>query len=85
MYALPQPAGPTGRVSRLGVTVNRKVGRAVLRNRVKRWVRESYRRMPDVKLRGTDFVVIAKPSAATSSYRSIREELARLFRGVAKA
>lgn len=47
---------------RLGITVTRKVGNAVRRNRIKRLVREWYRHMqahPDA-LAGCDLVVIAK-------------------------
>ena len=56
--------------ARLGITVTRKVGNAVRRNRIKRLVREWYRHMqaePDVStgvfdraLSGCDLVVIAK-------------------------
>jgi RNase P protein component len=38
--------------------------------------------MTEVKSCGADFVVIAKPTATTSSYREIREELRRLVRTV---
>jgi ribonuclease P protein component len=50
--------------SRLGVTVSRKVGNAVVRNRVKRRIREWFRRRRG-RLRGAwDLVVIARPDAA---------------------
>jgi len=65
------------RGSRLGITVSRKVGGAVVRNRVKRWVRESYRRFPEGRPPSTDLVVIAKPAAAGSTYQAIAAELRR--------
>jgi ribonuclease P protein component len=64
--------------ARLGVTVSRKVGGAVLRNKVKRWVRESCRRMKGALPPGMDLVVVARPSAAGSGYGPTAAELANL-------
>jgi ribonuclease P protein component len=48
---------------RLGLVVSRKVGGAVVRNRVKRLFRETYRRL-ETPPSGFDVVVIARSSAA---------------------
>jgi ribonuclease P protein component len=66
---------------RLGVTASRKVGSAVVRNRVKRRVRDAFRRQRGLLPASTDVVVIARPSAAELSGPAVAEELARLFSG----
>ncbi len=70
------PAGP----ARVGVTVSRKVGGAVLRNKVKRWVRESCRRLQRELPAGMELVIVARPSAAAAGYGPTASELANLAR-----
>jgi ribonuclease P protein component len=67
--------------SRLGITVSRKVGRAVVRNRVKRRIREWFRASRSSLGPGFDLVVIGRPAAAHLSRTSAEEELSRLGRG----
>jgi ribonuclease P protein component len=60
---------------RLGITVSRKVGGAVRRNRLKRRIREIYRRERDRIDLGQDLVVIAKIGAAELESAEIQREL----------
>jgi ribonuclease P protein component len=65
---------------RIGVTVSRKVGGAVVRNRVKRWLRECYRRRRSDFPGQVDVVVVARPAAAAAGQASLCRELTSLAR-----
>jgi ribonuclease P protein component len=58
LYAFPNPSA-SGR--RLGLSVSRKVGGAVQRNRVKRLLREAFARAEDELTPGQDVVLVARP------------------------
>jgi ribonuclease P protein component len=61
--------------SRLGTTVSRKVGNAVVRNRVKRAIREWFRQHRSQLPPAIDMVVIARPPAAALSGQEISTDL----------
>ena len=69
---------PRAGTTRLGITVTRKIGGAVERNRVKRRVREVFRRDPRHLLPDHDVIVIAKQSAADVPFADVRRELTTL-------
>ena len=64
--------------NRLGISVSKKVGNSVVRHRVTRLIRESYRLNEQSFKIGFDIVVIAREQARTSSYAEIEEALLHL-------
>ncbi len=65
---------------RIGITASRKVGGAVTRHRLKRRIKEVYRRWKRrERLPGVDFVVHLKPAARDASFEELRDELLRLI------
>ena len=63
-----------GSIPRLGVTVSSKVANAVMRNRVKRWVREAFREIGG-DLPPVDLVVIARRGALAAGLDGARRAL----------
>ena len=69
--------------SRLGVTVSRRIGNAVMRNRVKRRVRECFRKVMRAELPPrTSIVVIARGGAGALESAAICDELAMAARNL---
>ena len=69
-----RPAPPP----RLGITTSRKVGSAPQRNRVRRLVREFFRRNRSL-IGNLDVVVIAKPTAAEVTFANVDHELGSIL------
>lgn len=66
--------------SRLGMVVSRKVGGAVVRNRVKRGIREFFRRNRARLTPGAQVVVVARAASARLSGAERAQELERTLR-----
>jgi ribonuclease P protein component len=67
---------------RLGLAVSRRVShRAVVRNRIKRQVREAFRQNKDL-IAGFDCVVVAKPAAASHEQHSVNSSLVKHWRKI---
>ena len=74
MYVL---ENQTGR-NRLGISVSKKVGNSIVRHRVTRLIRESYRLQEDMLNSGLDMVVIARKSAKDKTCQDIGSALQHL-------
>lgn len=66
--------------NRIGISVSRKVGNSVVRHRITRLIRESYRLNEEKFETGYDFVVIARATAKGKSYKDIESALLHLGR-----
>ena len=64
--------------NRIGISVSKKVGNSVVRHRVTRLVRESYRLHEAVFNSGLDIVVVARSGAASVGYDEIESALLHL-------
>jgi ribonuclease P protein component len=80
-------AGPkNGRVidfCRVGYTVTKAIGGAVIRNKIKRRYREAFRLLyKEYAKNHFDYVVIAKKDAVTADYKKICDDLKFCFKGI---
>jgi ribonuclease P protein component len=78
LLASSSAAARVGDAPRIGITVSRKVGSAVVRNRVKRRVREWFRGVRRELRPAADLVVIARAGAAGLSGEETATRLCRL-------
>ena len=66
--------------NRIGISVSRKVGNSVVRHRIKRLIRESFRVRWDEWEPGHDIVVVVRREAKDKDYRTIESALMHLGR-----
>ena len=64
--------------NRIGISVSKKVGNSVVRHRVTRLVRESYRLHEVIFNSGLDIVVVARPCVASVGYDEIESAMLHL-------
>jgi ribonuclease P protein component len=71
--------------ARLGLSVGRKIGKAVTRNKVKRAVRDAFWELSDALETGHDYVIVARPGVEGLLERQgqdgVRASLAELVNG----
>ncbi len=68
------------KLNRVGFSVSKKVGKSVVRSRVKRLIRESYRNNKDMIVKGYDIVFIARSRASELGYHEIEKSVISLIK-----
>ena len=82
---LVRPRGDDDPVMRLGITVTKKIGNAVIRNRMKRRFRALAREVfPEAGIAGADHVLIGRSSGIERDFGDLRTELAKALGKAAK-
>lgn len=66
--------------NRLGISVSKKVGNSIVRHRLTRLIRESYRLNEEAFERGYDIVVVARTTAKGITYKDMESALMHLGR-----
>ncbi len=75
VYVMQNKAGS----NRLGITVSTKIGSAVIRNRIRRRIKEAYRTLEDNIPTGLNIVVVARSASKNKKMPEIRETLKNLL------
>ena len=74
MYMLENNLGK----NRIGISVSKKIGNSVVRHRVTRLIRESYRLHENIFNSGLDIVIVARKSTSSVGYFEIESALLHL-------
>ncbi|MCI1859503.1 MAG: ribonuclease P protein component [Sporolactobacillus sp.] len=77
IYLWKNPAHP---YSRLGLSVSKKMGNAVMRNHIKRHVREIFRELESNLVPGYDYVIISRRPVRTMSHHEMRGSLIHVLK-----
>ena len=65
---------------RIGLSVSKKVGNAVTRNRIKRYIRQTFLELKDDVDQDVDYVIIARKQAATLDFHETKKSLQHVLR-----
>lgn len=66
--------------SRLGLSVSKKMGNAVVRNRIKRLIKEIFRELGDKLEDGNDYIVISRKPVRTMDYSDMKDSLEHVLK-----
>lgn len=65
---------------RIGLSVSKKIGNAVTRNRIKRYIRQAFLEMKDEVQNDMDYIIIARHQAASIDFHETKKSLQHVLR-----
>ncbi|PZX03744.1 ribonuclease P protein component [Psychrobacillus insolitus] len=65
---------------RVGLSVSKKVGNAVVRNRIKRYIRQTFLEIHDQVYRNMDYIIIARNPAAKLDFHETKKSLEHVLK-----
>jgi ribonuclease P protein component len=71
---------PNQEYFRIGLSVSKKIGNAVIRNQVKRYIRQSFLELMDNVKAGRDYVIIARRPAAEMNFFEVKKSLIHVLK-----
>lgn len=71
---------PEQSYSRLGLSVSKKMGNAVMRNHIKRFIKEIFRDLSDRLEPGNDYIIISRRPVRTMSYQEMQGSLVHVLK-----
>lgn len=77
VYSLPKEGQEDFRI---GLSVSKKVGNAVTRNQIKRYIRQAVFELSDQIVPGNDYVIIARKPAADMDFFEVKKSLTHVFK-----
>ena len=78
LQAVPRSGDAADAAPRFGLTVTKKLGGSVVRNRIRRRLKEALRLLPNLSARpGHDYVILARKAALDQAFPALQAELAR--------
>jgi ribonuclease P protein component len=77
IYVLDKPDQP---YFRIGLSVSKKLGKAVVRNRIKRYIRQVFLEMKEEIAPGKDYVIIARMPVSEMGYFEVKKSLMHVFK-----
>lgn len=77
VYCLPKAEQ---KAFRIGLSVSKKLGNAVLRNQIKRYIRQTFLELKEEVKQDMDYVIIARHPAATLNFHETKQSLQHVLR-----
>ena len=69
-----------GDLFRIGLSISKKIGNAVVRNQIKRYVRQCFFEMKDQIHDGNEYVIVARKPAADMDYFEVKKSLTHVLK-----